>query len=501
MVRQLLRSQTMVSVGRVWVVALMSMAACSRAAEPTVGSAPPTAVQAPAEAAQPGPAGLSRLRGGPSLGEPSSDADAALLAGQQEPSGAAVLAERQPLATVAMERTATVRTEPRVSAPAVGLLAAGARVEIYERVPGEGCVREWLAVVPHGFVCAQTAATSQEPTGMLPVVPDGARVPGIYGSVAKQALVYASLDDAAAQLDGREPGRHLTVRRERQAVRGGQTFWKTRYGWFAGADVRRFRGSEFSGELLDGGLDNPMVWTLPAPKARTVPVLAEPAKKAEVVAHLGPRRARRMLEQRDGYARIDEGWVELARVRIAKPTAAPQGIAADERWVDIDLDQQVLVAYEGATPVYATLVSTGKAGHTTPTGIYRISRKVAERTMNSMSDSSDSYSVDKVPWTAYFAHGYALHAAFWHGGFGRRRSHGCVNLAPHDARALYDWMSPAAAPGWAEVYGNADQPGAVVRVRSRRDPEPSWKGYAQQMREGDASVAMAAATVSTPVTG
>ena len=33
---------------------------------------------------------------------------------------------------------------------------------------------------------------------------------------------------------------------------------------------------------------------------------------------------------------------------------------AGERWIDVDLETQTLVAYEGLRPVFATLVSTGK---------------------------------------------------------------------------------------------------------------------------------------------
>jgi lipoprotein-anchoring transpeptidase ErfK/SrfK len=153
----------------------------------------------------------------------------------------------------------------------------------------------------------------------------------------------------------------------------------------------------------------------------------------------------------------------------------------DERWLDIDLSQQTLVAYEGDTPVFATLISSGRPGHKTPTGVYRIERKVAERTMNSMADSDDLYSVDKVPWTAYFDTGYALHAAFWHSGFGTRRSHGCINLSPSDAQRLYAYTAPGVAPGWAEIYGHAEQPGSVLQIRSRQDPEPQTRGYAKTL--------------------
>ena len=179
------------------------------------------------------------------------------------------------------------------------------------------------------------------------------------------------------------------------------------------------------------------------------------------------------ISEDGGFAKLEgQGWIPRRLVRVATKTAPPEGLGEGERWIDIDLDQQTLVAYEGETPVYATMISSGKVHHDTPTGVYRIHRKVAQRTMNSMADSNSEYSVDKVPWTAYFAHGYALHAAYWHGAFGRKKSHGCVNLAPIDAKRLYAWTAPLVAPGWLEVYGHEKQVGLGCSDPQQEGPEP-----------------------------
>jgi lipoprotein-anchoring transpeptidase ErfK/SrfK len=39
----------------------------------------------------------------------------------------------------------------------------------------------------------------------------------------------------------------------------------------------------------------------------------------------------------------------------------------------------------------------------------------------------------------YFDDEIALHGAYWHDGFGFRRSHGCVNMSVTDAHWLYEW--------------------------------------------------------------
>ena len=61
--------------------------------------------------------------------------------------------------------------------------------------------------------------------------------------------------------------------------------------------------------------------------------------------------------------------------------------------------------------------------------------------------------------------GLALHTAYWHDQFGTRRSHGCVNLSPKDARWLYGFTSPAVPDGWVAVHPTDNDRGTFVRVR------------------------------------
>jgi hypothetical protein len=75
------------------------------------------------------------------------------------------------------------------------------------------------------------------------------------------------------------------------------------------------------------------------------------------------------------------------------------------------------------------------------------------------------------------------HTAYWHDQFGTRRSHGCVNLAPRDARWLYFWSDPQAPPGWTMSAGVVEAPGSIVRIRNKEDPTPEAKGYAKKVLE------------------
>ncbi len=111
-----------------------------------------------------------------------------------------------------------------------------------------------------------------------------------------------------------------------------------------------------------------------------------------------------------------------------------------EHWVDINLSQQYLRAYEGSTQVNATYVSTGRPGFDTPTGTYYIMYKYRYDDMEGTL-GGEYYYVPAVPWTMYFTnYGHALHGAYWHNNFGNVMSHGCVNLPLGFAEWLYYWL-------------------------------------------------------------
>jgi lipoprotein-anchoring transpeptidase ErfK/SrfK len=168
----------------------------------------------------------------------------------------------------------------------------------------------------------------------------------------------------------------------------------------------------------------------------------------------------------------DSGWM-LAR-DLARPRLAPMPAEVTEpgeRWIDVDSSAQTLVAYEGARPVYATLVSSGRGPangpSATPAGVHRIWVKLFTSDMANVQsqDIDPHYSLEDVPYVQFFDGAVALHGTYWHGDFGHPRSHGCVNLSPLDARWLFDFTEPRVPAGWAAAYPAAIDQGSVVRVR------------------------------------
>ncbi|UCG24388.1 MAG: L,D-transpeptidase family protein [Chloroflexota bacterium] len=116
----------------------------------------------------------------------------------------------------------------------------------------------------------------------------------------------------------------------------------------------------------------------------------------------------------------------------------PSDIAHDERWIDVDVTAQKLVAYEGVIPVFETLVSTGTANYPTVTGQFRIWLRFQSQDMDGYRLGYDYY-LKGVPYVQYFYEDYALHGTYWHSNFGRPMSHGCVNLSPADSEWLFNW--------------------------------------------------------------
>jgi hypothetical protein len=180
------------------------------------------------------------------------------------------------------------------------------------------------------------------------------------------------------------------------------------------------------------------------------------------------------IETRGAYRWIrvsgEDEWIRGEDVALPEISAPPKELTLPrERWIDISLATQTLVAYEGDKPVYATLVSTGRGtpGSVTTTGTFRVWVKIRSSTMDNIErdDVSRHYSMDEVPYVQFFSKDIALHAAYWHRDFGKKRSHGCVNLSPLDAKALFDFTFPSLPPAWRAVYPTPRDPATLVVVR------------------------------------
>jgi hypothetical protein len=268
-----------------------------------------------------------------------------------------------------------------------------------------------------------------------------------------------------------QPGFYVSVDREvAETVEnmGARRFFRTVRGGFVRAEslieAKEPRGLGVTlGETLS--LPLAFVYRGGAPLLRVDPVNGELIKAGgdaplhsahALTGHSFVKAGRRYFVTREGYALRDSA------IRIVDRVARPKLVPRSERWIRVDLDRQTLTAYEGESPVFATLVSSGLSDHATPQGLFRLHAKHVTTTMADDLATDGPYSIEDVPWTMYFLGSYALHAAFWHERFGHQRSHGCVNLAPRDARWLFFWTLPELPSAWHGVLAGIGEGTSVL---------------------------------------
>ena len=105
-----------------------------------------------------------------------------------------------------------------------------------------------------------------------------------------------------------------------------------------------------------------------------------------------------------------------------------------DKWIDVNLSEQKLYAYEGNTLIDWFWVSTGLPDTPTVTGTYYVYIKLLYDDM-----VGPGYNLPDVPYVMYFYKGYGIHGTYWHNNFGYPMSHGCVNMETSAAGWLYNW--------------------------------------------------------------
>lgn len=373
--------------------------------------------------------------------------------------------------------TVTANAGPRGE---LGKLAPGTRVTWKRIVAASDRCRAYLEIEPRGWVCAKDVAPSDLPPAAAEAA-DPARIVARvlaqvrFGIVPDGGKAYASPAAIQRNAGRKVPGwTYLYGAVGAMAAVGGTMFVKTVEGYVAASDLMLRPASEFEGVTLAPTTPWPFGWIMPAERDDHVVVRGTPSPSGARVRDLGLRAIVPVLETRDGFARIKDGeWVALGTLRVARSSKRPKGVRADERWIDVDLDEEVMVTYEGDTPTYATLVSTSTHGGT-PTALHRIVEKHAQKTLTNPDIALGTWSIPDVPFMMVFRKYYGVHAAYWHDSFGQQRGHGCVNMSPRDARRIYEWSLPQVPAGWQEASSNTGTP---IRLRNRANPDPPWTDF------------------------
>ncbi len=225
----------------------------------------------------------------------------------------------------------------------------------------------------------------------------------------------------------------------------GEVWYEINSGEFVHADhIAIASPSRFQGVRLREQPQYPFAWMV-----RNVVTSEEPGGPAVGATLQRYDRVTIFAEQPVGetlwYMIGPDQWIQQTNVGRVDVDPRPEGVGPGEKWIEVDTFEQTLAAYEGDRMVFATLVSSGLPATWTPDGLNRIWAKLPSTPMSSPDDESKSpawYYLEHVEWTQYFFEDYALHAAYWHDGFGFPKSHGCVNLAPLDSKWLFAWTTP-----------------------------------------------------------
>ena len=146
----------------------------------------------------------------------------------------------------------------------------------------------------------------------------------------------------------------------------------------------------------------------------------------------------------------------------------------NEKKVAANIDYQTLSCLEGNTEVYFCRISSGLTNFidpetgqvneklATPVGNLLTHWKIVSLNMTAGTFQS-GYSTPAVPWTTMISgEGVAIHGAFWHNAFGEKRSHGCINVSPEDAKWIFRWTTPYISLAQTEARVSLPDHGTIV---------------------------------------
>jgi lipoprotein-anchoring transpeptidase ErfK/SrfK len=270
----------------------------------------------------------------------------------------------------------------------------------------------------------------------------------------EQAPLYSSYEDATT---GNNPSQFLKAGKliyvsysQRSDIDGNSFVYLKSNAWMRASPISDY--SRYQGLVFQQPPAANIGWITDSGKPRSAPgyqssELSTPLAGQTVVQIYD-------IKEQDGTKWYMVGinqWIERRYIRqLELNTTAPKGVSGN-RWIDVNLYEQILSVYDNGKLVFATLMASGMKPFYTRPGLFQIYKKKPTETMSGAfeADQSDYYYLEDVPWTMYFDKERAIHGAYWRAMFGYEQSHGCINLSIGDSRWVYDWAKEG---DWVYVH-------------------------------------------------
>lgn len=172
-----------------------------------------------------------------------------------------------------------------------------------------------------------------------------------------------------------------------------------------------------------------------------------PGTESPIIQTLAPNLLGTVLEESRPVDSVD--WIQVQFPNASGWLAAryTRLFASGEKWIEVNLSSQTVIAWDDAINVSTSPISSGKPGFATPTGTYSVLGKYPARRMTA-TVRGEHWDIPGVPWVLIFrSGGFYIHGVYWHNDFGAPVSHGCVTLPVPYAEWLFHW-APEGAPIW-----------------------------------------------------
>lgn len=133
----------------------------------------------------------------------------------------------------------------------------------------------------------------------------------------------------------------------------------------------------------------------------------------------------------------NDGYSDKIEVDSSYDPNVPEHTKIDKKII-VNLEKQELSYYLGRYLLDNFKISSGTAKYPTPLGEYPILKKKPLVTYKGF-----GYFYPNTKWNLMFKKGswgnFYIHGAYWHNNFGKKVSHGCVNVAYANMENLYNW--------------------------------------------------------------